>query len=162
MLKIFPGTTEQDWIHDKQIPNSGRKYRPDYRNDDLMLIVEYDGLQHYTSPDVILGDTVKSQFYESLGYKVVRIPYFIQLTSDSVEKLFGVKIEETLFNPKYTSLSPKCKNTPAFLCDAGVKRMAKELSGFKEQLDINLNHLEELNDDFLTGVSLLKKYLVEQ
>lgn len=30
------------------------------------------------------------ELYESYGYKVVRIPYFIQLSNEVVEKLFGV------------------------------------------------------------------------
>jgi len=46
---IFPDTS--DWIHDKSIKEiNGLKcnYRPDYRSESLKLIVEFDGIFHYT------------------------------------------------------------------------------------------------------------------
>lgn len=50
--------------------------RPDNRNDDLMLIVEFDGLQHNTDPERIMTDRKNTEIYSNLEYKVVRIPYF--------------------------------------------------------------------------------------
>ena len=42
-----------DWIHDQSIPGlqvNGKvcRKRPDYRSETLKMIVEFDGLQHYT------------------------------------------------------------------------------------------------------------------
>lgn len=53
------------------------------RSESLKLIVEIDGLPHYQNPIVILKDKEKTKLYEEFGYKVVRIPYFIQLTNCS-------------------------------------------------------------------------------
>lgn len=35
----------------------------------------------------IIRDDTSTKFYEDYGYKVVRIPYFIQLSNDTVEQL---------------------------------------------------------------------------
>lgn len=54
---IFPEYEGTDWVHDKKVPSiKGSSIRPDYRNDDMKLIVEFDGIQHYTKLDTILKD----------------------------------------------------------------------------------------------------------
>lgn len=151
---IFPET--RDWIHNQRIPNSERLFRPDYRSKALNLIVEFDGLQHYTRPDIILKDDEKTNFYQTQGYKVVRIPYFIQLTNKVIKQLFGQDVDEQMFNEMIPSLGIKSKNTPAYLCGAGIKRMQNEFKKFPEQLKINIEALEKENNEFLTGVSSLK------
>lgn len=150
---IFPNVN--DWIHDKQI-NADSKKRPDYRSESLKLIIEIDGLPHYQNPDIIINDEINTKFYENLGYKVIRIPYFIQLTNNAVYKMFGINVKEPLFDIKYTSLSPKCRNTPSYLCMLGIKRMAKDFINYLDQYDINKEFLKQF-DDNLTGLSLLEK-----
>lgn len=81
---------QKDFIHNKIVPNSNLKTRPDYRNDELMLIVEFDGYKHYTDPSVIYRDSLKVKTYTAMGYKVVRIPYFIQLETRTIKILFGI------------------------------------------------------------------------
>ena len=160
---IFPDV--DDWIMDKPLGNIGGityKIRPDYRSETLKLVIEFNGLPHYQKPDVIISDYKKYEIYEKLGYKVVTIPYFIQLTADVVYYLFGIHVNsEALFPEGYPSLSVLNKNTPAFLCDLGVKRMAHELNQLPSQCKINIEQLIKENDDYLTGLSLIKKYIKE-
>jgi len=154
---IFPETT--DWIHDKALGKRDGEYyrcRPDYRSEILKLIVEFDGLPHYTKPDIIEKDSKNSNLYKSFGYEVVRIPYFIQLSNKAVETLFGVKIFEDLFDYTIPSMGIKGKNTPAYLCPAGIKRMAEEFKKFPEQYKTNVEFLVTQNNPFLSGVDLLK------
>lgn len=151
---IFPSIS--DWEHDKIIPNSGRKLRPDYRSEKLKMIVEFDGLPHYQRPDTIKKDLESTKFYESIGYKVVRIPYFIQLSKSAVKVLFDVDLDIELFDDRIPSLGIKGRNTPAFLCGAGVERMAKEFKLFPQQYEANVSFLEQSNDEYLSGVELLK------
>ena len=156
---IFPNT--HDWIHDKGgVEFDGKKLgtRPDYRSESLKMIVEFDGLPHYTNPDVILKDLQNTDNYEKAGYKVVRIPYFIQLSKDAVKELFSVDLDQELFDDSIPSLGLKGRNTPAYLCHEGVKRMAKEFLRFPHQYEINLKALKEANSSFLTGVDLLIQY----
>lgn len=154
---IFPKIN--DWIHDKTLGEvNGKVYRsrPDYRSEKLKLIIEFDGLQHYTKPDIIEKDFRLTEVYKSLGYIVVRIPYFIQLTNKAVKTLFGVEVSEKLFDEKISSLGIKGLNTPAYLCPAGVKRMAEEFKIFPEQYKTNIEFLKKQNDPYRTGVEFLE------
>ena len=153
---IFPNV--HDWVHDKNIENIKSKRRPDYRSESLKLIVEFDGIQHYTNPLNIEHDRQGTLFYESLGYKVIRIPYFIQLTNKAVKHLFDVDVKEQLFNENVPSLSITAKNTPAFLCLLGIKRMAEEFKKFPEQYEVNVNYLKSINNNDLTGIETLENF----
>lgn len=150
---IFPETT--DWVHDKPIGNRQRK-RPDYRSESLKLIIEFDGVPHYTSPEKIRQDEASIAFYRSLGYKVVRIPYFIQLTNEVVKTLFGVEVAETLFDSSILSLGSRLPNTPAFLCHQGIISMAKEYKKFPSQYEVNLEFMKAQKDQFLVEYELLE------
>lgn len=154
---IFPNTN--DWIHDKAIGEfNGVKYRkrPDYRSESLKLLIEFDGLQHYTKPDIIEKDKINSELYQSFGYTVVRIPYFIQLSNKAVKKLFGIEITERLFDDSISSMGVEGKNTPAYLCPAGVRRMAEEFIKFPDQYKTNIDFLKKQNDPYKTGVEFLE------
>lgn len=155
---IFP--KNNDWIHDKALGEvNGKVYRsrPDYRSEELKLIIEFDGLQHYTKPDIIEKDFRLTEEYINLGYKVVRIPYFIQLTNKAVKTLFDIEVSEDLFDEQIPSLGIKGLNTPAYLCPAGVKRMAEEFKKFPEQYKTNIEFLKKQNDPYKTGVEFLEK-----
>lgn len=154
---IFPKI--DDWIHDKALGMvNGTTYRnrPDYRSEKLKLIIEFDGLQHYTKPDIIAKDLKKNELYKNFGYKVVRIPYFIQLTNKAIITLFNVDVSEELFDETISSLGIEGQNTPAYLCPAGLKRMAGEFKQFPEQYKTNIDFLKNQNDPFRTGVKFLE------
>lgn len=154
---IFPNV--EDWIHDKtlgKINDITYKSRPDYRSETLKLIIEFDGLQHYTKPDIIEKDIRLTKVYEDLGYKVVRIPYFIQLSNNAVKKLFGIDVKEFLFDESIPSLGYKGQNTPAYLCPAGLARMVKEFRDFPEQYKTNFEFLKKQNEPFKTGIEFLE------
>ncbi|WP_282458283.1 DUF559 domain-containing protein [Ligilactobacillus aviarius] len=138
------------------IKEDGKKSlsRPDYRSEQLKLIVEFDGLPHYQKPSDLQRDRANQELYESYGYKVVRVPYFIQLSNEVVEKLFGVKVEEPLFDDSIPSLSIEACNTPAFLW-VGIYRMARDFNISEKQYEVNVNYLKE-SDNLLTNLDLLE------
>lgn len=158
---IFPEIPTEEWIHNKTIKGYNRKSRPDYRCERLKLIIEFDGVQHYQKPERIKADFENQKFYEEIGYKVVRIPYFIQLSNNVVKSIFGRNIEEPLFDESIPSMGIKGKNTPAYCCYEGLKRMAREFRQSPEQYDVNLKALENENDEILTGVSILKEEYIK-
>lgn len=158
---IFPEIGADEWIHDKTIPGIGKKTRPDYRCERLKLIIEFDGVQHYQKPDRIKADIEAHKLYEENGYKVVRIPYFIQLSNSVVKAMFDREVEEILFDESIPSLGVKGQNTPAYCCPAGLKRMAKEFRSYPSQYAVNIKALEDANDEYLTGVSMLKEEYVK-
>ena len=123
----------------------------------MKLIIEFDGLQHYTKPDIIEKDYRLTEVYTQLGYKVVRIPYFIQLTNKAVKTLFGIDMQDDLFDESIPSLGIHGLNTPAYLCPAGVKRMAQEFKKFPEQYKTNIDFLKRQNNPYKSGVEFLEK-----
>ena len=160
---IFPKV--KDWVHDKQIPkelSDGKcRKRPDYRSEQLKMIVEFDGLPHYTNPDIIKRDLESTALYERWGYTVIRIPYFIQITNSVAKQMFGVDCKETLFDEKTPSLGLHGRCTPSYLCHKGIIRMAKEFLKYPEQYKVNIDNLKanDPNDD--TEWSILEKYYDE-
>ena len=152
---IFPSVN--DWVHDESIGEiNGVKYRfrPDYRSESLKMIVEFDGIGHYNDPTIVLDDIRKTSLYESAGYKVVRIPYFIQLTNDVVKQMFDVEMDRKLFDETIASMSIRWKNTPAFLCHLGVKRMADEIVKYPQQMEVNLSELRREENLYDNGSEL--------
>ena len=158
---LFPET--HDWICNQrmqEVPGfEDSRLQPDFRSESLKLIIEVDGLPHYRNPTKLRSDLSKKERYEGAGYRVVRIPYFIQLTKDAVRKLFGdmaANVEDELFDPTLFSLSSKAQNSPAFLCPLGIRRMAMEFLKFPEQYQLNLAALKAEDNDELTGVDYLE------
>lgn len=157
LLEIFPETKPSDWIHDKQIGKGDRpRIRPDYRNESKRLIVEFDGVQHYTDWEKSREDREKDEIYRALGYKVVRIPFFIQLTRKTAQKLFGESVKDPLFDEKIPSFGES--NAPGRnFCLAGLTRAARDfLRCSKEQYRVNIAALRALNDEELSGAKLLE------
>lgn len=76
------------FVKNKRIVESNIKHRPDYANENLKLIVEFDGYRHYNSAKQILSDKLKNIEYARIGYTVIRIPYFVQLTNQIAKLLF--------------------------------------------------------------------------
>lgn len=156
---IFPDV--DDWIYGQPLAGDRRgrlrRIRPGCRSESLRLIVELDDVRHYQDPAVIQRDEEVSTIYESMGYKVVRIPYFIQLTNSAVETLFGVRVKTPLFDPSCPSLRGPGKGAPARLCPAGIARMAADFRRFPDQYAVNVSALRAAGNDFLTGVELLEE-----
>lgn len=159
---IFPEIN--DWIHDKTIDTLPKELkcrkRPDYRSETLKLIVEFDGTPHYDNPHQVIADRESIQLYTTYGYKVVRIPFFIQLTNKAVKTLFNVEVSEPLFDETIPSFGISGV-TPACVCIAGLYWMAEEFTKFPEQYEVNMQYLRKFNDEYLTGANALA-YLYNQ
>lgn len=123
---IFPG---ENFIHDKAVPNSGTRKRPDYRCDNLKLIVEFDGSQHYTDVKWCYDDNEKDSAYTNMGYRIVRVPYFVQLSKDTIEHLFGVSIEFKQVFP-HGFIVDKNEVLPADFCSLGYERFLRDIERF--------------------------------
>ena len=103
-----------------------------------------------------MADIYNTAQYTKAGYKVIRIPYFIQLSNKAIETIFGVKIQEPMFEASIPSMGLKGKNTPATLCKLGLERMAREFLAFPEQYEVNVNALKASERRTETGVDLLE------
>jgi hypothetical protein len=142
---LFP---QHVFVHNKQVPNSNSKYRPDYRCDSLMLIVEFNGYVHYTSARQQHNDSVKRNIYESMGYTVIEIPYFVQFSKDIVQLLFSKYAYNEL--EQYSTYSHGFIDSKATLpCDfntAGYARFIRDLSTFdiiRQDIKSSLQHKQQ-------------------
>lgn len=124
LAAIFPN---YEFVHDRAVPNASISNRPDYRCDELKLIVEFDGYQHYCQIDTIFKDKLKDSVYTSIGYRIVRIPYFVQLTNDVVKHYFGVSDVDMQINFPHGFIADKGAKLPAEYCSLGIVRFVNEL-----------------------------------
>lgn len=142
LIRLFPGN---EFIRDKIVPGSNSLKRPDFRCDELNLIIEFDGPQHYTNSRVILGDYEKDLLYSKFGYKIVRIPNFIQLEPRTIPILFGFEADWKLEFPH--GFISKNVTTPADFCELGVQRFKKDLLKFEiVKNEIEQSLIQKLNE----------------
>jgi hypothetical protein len=124
LVGIFP---DYEFIHDRAVPGAGISNRPDYRCEELKLIVEFDGYQHYCQIDTIFKDRLKDEAYTAMGYRIVRIPYFVQLTSDVVKHYFGVDDVDMQISFPHGFIADKGEKLPSEFCSLGIIRFVTEL-----------------------------------
>lgn len=140
--KFLEERFKEKFIHDKAVPNSNTRLRPDYRSDDLMLIIEFDGYKHYNSSKVILNDSIKNKVYINLGYTIIRIPYFIQLDKRIIELLFGDLVKDKSdFNNYPHGFIDKNALLPADFCILGMYRFMDDQVKFSAVLEDIINSL---------------------
>ena len=129
-----------DFIRDKQVPESGLNKRPDFRNDKLKLIVEFNGDRHYSNNKIQKSDNEKFIRYTEMGYKVVAVPYFVQLSSDIIKLLFDIDIKWTQQYP-HGFIDEKAM-LPADYNYYGVQRFKYDLKKFNIISDNIIKSLE--------------------
>jgi hypothetical protein len=107
------------------------KFRPDYVSTQHMIIVEFDGYLHYTKSKTILDDSNKDKIFSHLGYKIIRIPYFVQLDKRVMHKLFGDFVLDSFDYVDYPHGFIDSKAVlPADFCSLGVQRFKSDLERF--------------------------------
>lgn len=122
-------------VCNKGFRESGIKCRPDFHIPSISTIIEFDGYQHYTLSKVVASDSHKTKTFMSMGYKVIRIPYFVQLCPASILYFFGIDM------PNFTQAYPHGfiddkAVLPADFCSIGVERFHKEL----EEMPANIEY----------------------
>lgn len=127
--KIFQiAQPDVPFVRDKTVPESGIKARPDYRFDSIKLIVEFDGNRHYQDAGVIVRDREKDKIYTAMGYRIVRIPYFVQMTQELLRECFGKDIAYKQVYPH--GFIDRKAVLPANFCELGVQRFVMDLARF--------------------------------
>ena len=117
-----------------KVPNT--RYRWDFlcktKND--TIVVEFDGFQHFTKASVISNDKHKDCIAEELGYKVVRIPYWVQLNNNTFEYYFGFKNKVPIEQNYEHGFIDKKAILPADYCERGTVEFYERLDGLPEQI----------------------------
>lgn len=145
-------------IHNKVVPNSGIKNRPDFRIDSLKLIVEFDGYMHYNCTKTILKDTRVTQIWESLGYKVIRLPYFMQMNKQTLNIFYNILNEnidiDILSNYKLGFIDCKALRVKDF-CLYGLFRFIEDLKGLdSDSVNEICDTLDDIDKSILYRINL--------
>lgn len=117
---------EENWVgRELRVPDSRRRWDMAYKIKGKTTVVEFDGNQHYWDSLKIKVDKEKDAVAHSLGYTVVRVPYWVQLTSETALYYFGfrAKIDQDFPHGFITT-----KIFPASYSELGVSRFQRELS----------------------------------
>lgn len=157
--ELFPNN---DFIHDKVVPNSNNKrLRPDFRSDKMKIIIEFDGDSHYCKSQRIKTDMLKDDDYKLLDYKVFRIPYFVQMSSELIKMIFN---KDMKYEQKYPNgFIDKKAILPADFCELGIELFKKDLERFSfctsEIIESLKVKVQEKNDIELVIPSSLKQII---
>ncbi|MBM3996753.1 MAG: hypothetical protein FJ303_21755 [Planctomycetes bacterium] len=94
-------------------------------------VVEYDGDEHYCNSLKIKADMEKDRLASESGWRVVRIPYWVQLDSVMLDHYFQVQaaIEQNFPHGFITT-----KFFPASFCEKGIHRFESELASLPESV----------------------------
>lgn len=129
LKQIYPN---KEIISNKIVPNSNLKSRPDFRIEEEKIIVEFDGYRHYNSYETQLRDEIKYHHYTYMGYKVIRIPYFIQLSTEVILKLFGIHLPD--FEQTFPHGFIDNKATPLDFNYKGLMKFRDDLIIFEKEI----------------------------
>lgn len=115
----------------KAVPALAERFRPDYRSERHRLVIEFDGNQHYQRAAHVLRDRARDLVIEAAGYRVIRIPYFVQLTEPVIRQLFGNWLTDTTTFKDYPhGFIAREVVFPADFCELGIRRFLDDLDRF--------------------------------
>ncbi len=135
---IFPDVA---FVRGRHIPETKSRIRPDYHASQIRLIVQFDDPKHYTQPLRILLDEKENRLFTQHDYEVVRIPYFVQLSSEVIARLFGTTCH---YRQRYPhGFAHKNAVLPAAFCCLGIERFAGDLERFSFIRDEILRSLDQ-------------------
>lgn len=150
--------TDVEIIYDKRFPNS--PYTPDIYIPDMKILIEYDGNLHYDKPRSIISDNRRDEWFKLNGIDTLRIPYFVQLTTDTVKDIFDIDCNLTQIYPH--GFIDKKVVLPANFSELGIHRFLKQMDRFiyikddiKQSLESKINLLK---DERLVITKDIKKY----
>lgn len=139
------------FIYDKAVPGSSLiGARPDYRCEELSLILEMNNFHHYCSPYQMFCDSKKyKDWHIILGYRVVNIPYFVQMCNGLISIVTKGRAKEYEQRFKH-GFRGDSVILPAHFCEQGVELFKKDLEMFsfaKEEIIQSLrDKVEERGD----------------
>ena len=120
------------WVgREVAIPESKLRWNIVYKHNDKMVAVEFDGDQHYRDALVIKRDREKDNLAILFDYKLIRIPYWVQLTTETLKFYFDLDAE---IDQNFPHGFITTKIFPASFCDLGVVRFQHELSNLPDRV----------------------------
>jgi hypothetical protein len=121
-LKAIVG---EGWIgRELKVIGTHRRWDMAYRLRGATTVVEFDGDEHYRNTLKIKTDREKDAIAISLGYSVVRVPYWVQLTTETLKYYFAL---DGVVKQSFPHGFIATKIFPASFCGLGLERFRGEL-----------------------------------
>ena len=123
----------EDWIGEEvRVPETRYRWDMMFKIKNDIFVVEFDGDGHYRDSLLIRNDIEKDKIAYSLGYITVRIPYFVQLTNETLWHFFRLKAD---IKQDFPHGFIKSKIFPASFCRLGLMRFEKEMSSLPKNIN---------------------------
>jgi hypothetical protein len=125
-----------DWLGKQvRLPNSRRRFDMAFRSNDRIVLVEYDGDEHYRNSLKIKADREKDLLALKNSMDLVRIPYWLQLDAKMATHWFGVQVQiEQSFPHGFITT----KLFPASFCELGIDRFIRELNSIPDDVRLQV------------------------
>jgi len=95
---------------------------------DNKYLVEFDGFRHYQDALTIYRDYEKNKLAKDSGFIITRLPYWLQLTTETLQLLFLNNHIDFTINSSYPHGFIDIKALlPGSFCALGIQRFCKEL-----------------------------------
>jgi hypothetical protein len=114
-----------------QLPGSRRTWDMAFRQNGSLVLAEYDGDDHYRDSLKIKSDRERDRLAQESGIRVVRVPYWVQLDSVTVQYYFGISAE---IRQNFPHGFITTKLFPASFCELGVERFKHDLQALPPQV----------------------------
>ena len=169
LVKIFLPCN--DWLSQKRFnydpKNKRRFYKVDCFSEALKTVFEYEGPDHYNDVWKLRRDEERKTYFEDMGYKFFRWPYYLQLTEDVAKHFFRDSFTKDKFEKAFKGiyqvddvkliLSPgfhDTKNIPANFVSGGTRRFFSELNSLPRSVESQVaetlrRYIAEVDDRYL-------------
>lgn len=136
-LNIIP---KENWLGE-EIKIGKYRYDFGYIYNSVKWLVEFDGYQHYTDALQIRRDEIKTKLANDNGFVLIRFPYWLQLTTQTLKLFFNID-GEVIQNYPHGFIDKKAVLSASF-CELGIERFLDELktlpSNIQEDVYISLH-----------------------
>ena len=125
---------ESSWMgREVKLPDSRRRWDMAYESHGRTVVVEFDGDEHYRNTLKFKIDEEKDADAKKHGVRVVRIPYWIQLTTETLAHYFQLSAE-VVQNFPHGFIETKI--FPASYCEMGVRRFQREYAALPSGVQV--------------------------
>ncbi len=121
----------QPLLSQHKLPGSSYVWDGAFTRNRQLVLVEYDGDEHYRSSLRIKSDRQKTDEAAKVGCKVVRFPYWVQLDTVTLYYYFGLS---AIVVQDFPHGFITTRYFPASFCELGIVRFRKELGDLPEEI----------------------------
>jgi hypothetical protein len=113
------------------LPGSPRRWDMAFKQHGSLVLVEYDGDDHYRDSLKIKADRERDLLAHKSQMRVVRVPYWIQLDNITAQYYFGISADICQSFPHGFITT---KLFPASFCELGIERFTQDLQALPSQV----------------------------